>query len=234
VGGVREFFDWDWAAAETEYLRAIELNDNSVVAHQDYAQILILQGRVDQGLAEAQRSQELDPLSAFIRSTYCMDLMLARRYEKARQKCQEALELDPQYYHADCHLAQIDESTGKYDQSFAEFEKCAIAAGEPPARLAAMKQSFQRGGIKALWRKQLELSLEQNISNKDRYYDVEDTYQVAALYSLLGEPDSAIAWLQKAYNDRSILFDWVRVDPSFDSIRSDSRFVELLRRANLN
>jgi len=80
----------------------------------------------------------------------------------------------------------------------------------------------------------LELSLEQNISNKDRYYDVEDTYQVAALYSLLGEPDSAIACLQKAYNDRSILFDWVRVDPSFDSIRSDSRFVELLRRANLN
>jgi TolB-like protein len=234
MGGVREFFDWDWAAAEKEYLRAIELNDNSVVAHQDYAMFLIFQGRLEQGLAEAQRSQDLDPLSPFIRSTYCMDLMMARRYDQATQKCQQALELDPQYYHAECHLAQIDEATGNYDRSFAEFEKCALAAGEPSARLAAMKQSFQHGGIKALWHQQLKLSLEQNSADKDRFYDIEDAYQVAALYSLLGAKDAAMVWLQKAYGDRSILFEWTKLDPAFDSLRSDPRFIALLRSANLN
>ena len=233
LASIRELIDFDWQGAETEYVRAIELNDNSAVVRQDYAMFLVSQGRFDEGLREAQRSQDLDPLSPYVLSTYCMDFMMARRYVQASQKCRQALELDPGYYHALCHLAQIDESTGNYDRSFAEFEKCASALGEPPARLAAMKQAFRHGGIKALWRKQLEFSLELNIGFKDRYYDVEDAYQVASLYSLLGERDAAILWLQKAYADRSVLLEWMKTDPAFDNLRSDPRFVAVLRTANL-
>jgi tetratricopeptide (TPR) repeat protein len=208
LASIRELIDFDWQAAEEEYVRAIELNDNSAVTHQDYAMFLVSQGRFDEGLREAQRSQDLDPLSAYVLSTYCMDFMMARHYDQVYWKCQQALEFDPQYYHAWCHLAQIDESTGNYDRSFAEFEKCASALGEPATRLAAMEQAFRHGGITALWRKQLEFSRELNIGYKDRYYDVEDAYQLASLYSLL------------------------KTDPAFDNMRSDTRFVAIVRIAN--
>ncbi len=233
AAAVLEFFDWDWPGAEKEYRRAIELNPNFAAVHQGFGMFLVLQGRFDEGLAEAQRSQELDPLSVFVRSTYCMDLLSARQFDRASKKCLEALELDPHYYHSDCHLAQIYETTMKYDQSFEELEKCAIGAGEPPARLAALRDAFQHGGIAALRKKQLDLSLQRIPNVQDSYYELEDAYQIAALYSGFGQPDQAFLWLDKAYSERSLMLRWTKDEPAFDSLRSDPRFAEFLRKLRL-
>ena len=120
LGGIREFWDWDWAAAEREYKRAVELNPNFVAGHQDYAMFLAIQGRFEQAIAEAQRSQELDPLSPFVRTTFCLDLRLARRYVEAVEKCKQALELDPNFSHAHWNLMNIYIAMGKYEKAVEE------------------------------------------------------------------------------------------------------------------
>ena len=221
LGGIREFWNWDWAAAEQEYKRAIELNQNFVAGHQDYAMFLALQGRFEQAIAEAQRSQELDPLSPFVRTTFCLDLRLARRYAEAVEKCQQALELDPNFSHAHGNLVNIYIAIGKNEQAVEEYEK-ATKSGKPPAEIAEIRQAFGQGGIKGFWRKRLEESKKEG-----------DEFNIAALYSLLGERDQAMLWLDKAYRQRSPMMEFLKEDSEFDNLRSDPKFRELLRRVGL-
>ena len=224
LGGIHEFYDWDWPGAEKEYRRAIELNPNFAAGHQDLAIFLNLQGHFDEGLAEAQRAQDLDPLSPFIRTTYCLDLYFARRYEQAAEKCQQALELDPNFFHAHGNLIGIYASLHRDNQAFEEYQRTAALSGRTPAELAAVKQSFQQGGMKGVYRKQLEWSQKPNDA---------DPYEVAALYSLVGETNPAMDWLQKAYEQRAPHMEEIRQESAFDNVRTDPRFTELLRRLGL-
>ena len=225
LGGVREFFEWDWPGAEKEYRRATELNQNFAAAHQDLAMFLALQGHFDEAFAEAQRSQDLDPLSPFIRTTYCLDLAAARQYLRAMEKCQQALELDPNFLHAHGNLATVYESMGIPEKSFEEAQKSAALAGETPEHLASLKKGFDQGGMKAYWRKRLEQS--------QRDSENVDPYKIATLYSRLGETDQALNWLDKAFEHHSTRIEWLKETSDFDHLRSDIRFRELLRRARL-
>ena len=222
LGGIREFWDWDWAAAEKEYQRAIELNQNFVAGHQDYAMFLALQGRFEQAIAEAQRSQELDPLSPFVQTTFCLDLELARRYAEAVEKCQQALELDPNFSHAYSNLMNIYIAMGKNEKAVEEYEKVASLSGRPPAQVAAIRGAFEQGGVHGFWRKRLQESKKRG-----------DGVDVASLYSLLGEKDQAMLWLEKAYRQRSPVMEFLKETPDFDNLRSDPRFRELLGRVGL-
>lgn len=222
LAGIREFWDWDWAAAEKEYQRAIELNPNFVAGHQDYALFLAFQGRFEQAIAEAQRAQDLDPLSPFVRTTFCLDLRLARRFAEALEKCQQALELDPNFTHAHGNLVSIYIEMGKNEQAVEEYEKVATLSGRSPAEIAAIREAFQQGGIKGFWRKLLEESKKKG-----------DGFNIASLYSQLGEKDQAMVWLEKAYRQRSPLMEFLKEASEFDNLRSDPRFGELLHRVGL-
>jgi TolB-like protein/DNA-binding winged helix-turn-helix (wHTH) protein len=222
LGGIREFWDWDWSAAEKEYRRAIELNPNFAAGHQDYALFLAFQGRFEQAIAEAQRSQDLDPLSPFVRTTFCLDLGVARRYAEAVQKCRQALELDPNFRHAHGNLVGIYIAMGKNEQGVEEYEKVASLSERPPAEIAGIWDAFERDGIKGFWRKVLEESKKEG-----------DGVEVASLYSLLGERDQAMLWLEKAYRQRSPIIEFLKEASEFDNLRSDPRFRELLRRVGL-
>jgi TolB-like protein len=220
---IHELYDWDWAAAEKEYLRAIELNPNFARGHQEYANFLSEQGRFNQSFAEAQRAQELDPLSPFIRTTYCLDFYFARRYTQAAQKCREALDIDPDFYHAHDNLRGIYAAMQQPDQAFQEYLKTAALSGRSPAQLAELRKSFQSEGLQGIWHTQLRWS-----QNPDS-----DAYNVASRYALLGQTDQAFAWLQKAYDQRSTHMEDLKQESDFDSIRSDPRFSDLLHRLNL-
>ena len=224
LGGIYEFYDWDWSGAEKQYRRAIELNQNFAAGHQNLAMFLNSQGRFNEGLTEAQRSQDLDPLSPFVRTTYCLDLYFARHYEQAAEKCQQALELDPDFFHAHGNLSGIYVALHKDDRAFYEYQKTAELSGRTPAELAALKQCFQRNGMKGVWGKLLEWL---------RKADGADSYEIASLYSLLGETDQAFVWLQKAYRERAPFMEFLKQESVFDNVRSDPRFGELLRNLNL-
>ena len=226
LGIIREIYDWDWAGAESEYRRAIELTRNFAHAHQDYALFLMTQGRFDQSMEEAQRAQNLDPLSPFIRTTYCLGLSIARRYEQAAQKCQEALELDPNFLHAHGNLAGIYVAMGLPERGVDEYQKAASLRGTNPTEVADTQKIFQKGGMRALWRKWLKPG--PAATGRD------DPMEVAALYSLLNEKDHTFAWLEKAYQQRSPLMEFLKEDPDFDNVRSDPRYSELLRKVGLD
>ena len=222
LGGIREFWDWDWEAAEKEYKRAIELNQNFVAGHQYYAMFFALQGRFEQAIAEAQRSQELDPLSPFVRTTFCLDLWLARRYAEAVEKCQQALELDPNFSHAHVNLVGIYMAMGKNEKAVEEYEKAASLSGSPPAEIAGLRKAFEEGGVKGFLRRRLEESKKRG-----------DGFNIASLYSQLGEKDQAMFWLEKAYRQRSPMVEFLKESSQFDNLRSDPRFRELLHRVGL-
>ena len=222
LGGIREFWDWDWSAAEKEYRRAIELNPNFAAGHQDYALFLAFHGRFEQAIAEAQRSQDLDPLSPFVRTTFCLDLGVARRYAEAVQKCRQALELDPNFRHAHGNLVRIYMAMGKNEQGVEEYEKVASLSNRPHAEIDGIRDAFKQDGIKGFWRKALEESKKEG-----------DAVEVASLYSLLGERDQAMLWLEKAYRQRSPMIEFLKEGSEFDILRSDPRFRELLRRVGL-
>lgn len=223
LGGIREFYEWDWPAAEHEYRRAIELNPNFATAHQDYAIFLSLQGRFDQAMAEAQRAQDLDPLSPFIRTTFCWDLSSAHRFEQAVKKCREALELDPDFYHAHGNLTTIYASLKQRDEAFQEYFKIAVLSGKSPSQLAQLQTSFRREGLPGVWRTEL-LWLQTEDS---------DPYEIAALHAWLGEKEQTLTWLQKAYDRHSPLMEEANQDAAFDNIRSDPRYSALLHRLKL-
>jgi TolB-like protein/DNA-binding winged helix-turn-helix (wHTH) protein/Tfp pilus assembly protein PilF len=223
LGTVYEF-NWDWSAAEKEYQRAIQLNQNFAWGHQNYAIFLSLQGRNEQSLAEAQRSQELDPLSPFIYTTYGWDLENARRYEEALAKCQQALELDPYYLQAHRILMAIYVNLHRENEAFGERLKASTLFGETPAELAALKHAFQRDGMKGVWR----MDLERISKSADP-----DPYRLAALSSRLGKTDQAMTWLERAYQSHHPLLEEIKQSGEFDNLRSDPRFADMLRRMNL-
>lgn len=222
LGGIREFWDWNWVAAEKEYRRAIELNGNFAAGHQDYAMFLALQGRFEQAIAEAQHSQELDPLSPFVRTTFCLDLRLARRYAEAVQKCRDALELDPNFRNAHLNLASIYTAMAKYEQAVEEYATVASLSGAPPAEIAEVRKAFEQGGIEGFWRKTLDQSKNEG-----------NGIALASFYSLLGERNEAMLWLERGYRQRSPLMEFLKESSDFDNLRSDPRFRELLRRVGL-
>lgn len=226
VGGVREYFDWDWPRAEEEYKRAIALNQNSATAHQAYSLFLVFQGRLDEGIVEAQRAQDLDPLSPFVRTSYCFDLYFSRRYDQAVEKCQQALAFEPNFHNAHEDLAHVYEAKGMYDRAFEEYQKVATLEGQPASTMDSLEKAFRKDGIQGLCRKQLELY--------EKSAGLTEPFRIALFYSRLGETDQAIAWLQKAYRERWPLIELIKVDPRFDSLRADARFVELLRKTGLS
>jgi len=233
LGGVREFFDWDWPAAESEYRRAIELNPSFAAAHQDASIFLALHGRFDQAISEAQMAQDLDPLSPFVHSSFCWVLSLARRNATAIAKCNEALELDPAYFHAFGHLAQIQEAEKNYDQAFANYQKRASLAGASPALLAAVEKAYQAHGMRGVWRQQLRLIEIPHPDAQGLFYDIEDDLEAASLHARLGEADLAIRSLQKALDNRSLSVESLQEASEFDNLRSDPRFLGILSHLHL-
>lgn len=225
LGGIREFFDWNWLRAEEEYKRAIELNQNSATAHQAYSLFLVLQGRFDAGIAEAQRAQDLDPMSPFIRTSYCFDLYFTRRYDQGIQKCQQALAFEPNFRNAHDDLANIYEAKGMYDQAFEEHQIVARLEGRPASYTHALEKAFHKDGIRGLWREQLKLY--------EKSGGLVEPFRMALFYSRLGETHQAIACLQEAYQERWPLIELIKVDPRFDDLRADPRFLQLLRKTGL-
>ena len=224
LAGIREVLDWDWAESEREFKRALELNPNSAVAHQGNAMVLIRQGNFDEALIEAQRSQDLDPVSPFIRSTYCLDLRFARHYDEAIQKCREALDLDPEFAVAHRNLARTYEAKGLISEAIEEHLRAAALEGRPEAQVADARKAFAASGSRGFWREFVQQ--EESRANGD-------PYRIAECYSRLKETEPAIKWLEKAYQQHSPHMWALNREETFDYIRSDPRFQDLLRRLRL-
>jgi serine/threonine-protein kinase len=228
LGRMRALYDWDWAGAESELRRAIELNPNYAVGHQWYSLLLIAMGRVDEAVSESKRARELDPFSVTINESSAWLFYVAHRYDESIAQGRRTIELDPTFSPAYETVAMAYEAKGSADLAFAEYQKYAEVAGYDARTTAALKSAHDAGGMKGYLRKRLEME-QQEMKETGNVWPL----QMAHFYARLGDRDQTFAWLEKAYAERHNRLYLLKADPVFDGLHSDPRFTDLLRRIGL-
>jgi tetratricopeptide (TPR) repeat protein len=221
LGFVKLLYDWNPSEAELEFRRAIEVDANYPTGHHWYAYDLAAMGRTDEALREIRRAQELDPLSLIINTDVAQILFFARRYDEAITQCQKTIDLDSHFGQAYWYQGLIYEQKGMFDQAVDTFLK-----QEPtdPREQAAIRSAYRLSGMPGFWRNRLE-SVERQ--SKKHYVS---PYTFAVIYSRMGDKEKALEQLRKGYDERYPSMVFLAYEPVFDSIRSDPRYAELLRR----
>ena len=226
LGFVKMNYEFDWAGAESEFKRALELSANYSVAHQFYAGCLLQQGRTEEGLREAKRALELDPLSLAINWYWGLTLFNARRYDEAIAHLRKTIQMDPNYHLAHGALGSAYVQKGMYAEATSEFQKGNTLPGMPGEPSAKLAYVYVALGSRAEAQKILN-ELKQMPPDDNR------PLEIASVYTALGDKDQAFEWLDQAYQQRSFGMFFLKVDPDFDSLRSDARFKALLGRIGL-
>jgi eukaryotic-like serine/threonine-protein kinase len=218
---------WNWLKAESEFKRAIELNPNYALAYQYYALVLASVERQDEALSTIKRAQELEPVSFILNAAVARHLYWARQYDQAIEQLRKTLELDPNFMAAHFRLGLVYEQKGMYEEAIAQFSKARTISENNPFVIAGLGHVY---GLSGNRKKAQELISELKELSKRRYVSA---YDMAVIYSGLGERDQAFAWLEKAYQERAGSLVYLKVEPVFDPIRSDRRFADLLRRVGI-
>lgn len=220
-------YDWDWIAAEKEYRRAIELNPNYATAHHWYGQFLAKTERHTQAMIELKCAQELEPLSFIINTNIGRVFYYMGWYDKTLYHCLEVLEMDPNFCSARGLLAMAYERKGMYREAIAECEKLVILSKGDAEVLAFLGNFYAVSGKNAEALKVID-SLKKLL--KQRYVS---PFYMAIVYAGLRQKDQAFEWLEKAYQERSSLITYLKVEPTFESLHPDPRFADLLQRIGL-
>jgi len=221
--------EWDWATAEREYRRAIELNPNYPPARIRYAMYLYAMLRFEEAVVQARRAQQLDPVSPFVNTWAGAAYALAGRIAESMAACQKALELDPSFSDASLILARTYVAQAKYPQAIAELQKARTYNARQPIVLGALAHAYARAGQRE---EALKLvSALKRIEKEERGYV--PPFGLIWAYAGLGEKEQAFAWLEKSYQERRDRMVWLNVDPLLEPLRSDPRFKDLVRRVGL-
>jgi eukaryotic-like serine/threonine-protein kinase len=215
-------YSWKWGEAEQHFRRAIELNPNYATAHQWYSAYLAAMGRHDEAIAEARRARDLEPFSLLIYADLVRHLYYARHYDEASKECVKLLEMDQGFARGHVELGQILEQKGNPEAAIQEFNEALSLSANNIAALTGLGHAEARAGRKSEALKTLnrlnELSKRQYVS----------PYQAAVIYAGLGENKEAFAWLEKSRDERFNWIPFVQVDPTFDSLRAEAKFAELV------
>jgi TolB-like protein/Tfp pilus assembly protein PilF len=217
--------EWDWPTAEREFKRAIELNPNYARAHSGYAAYLSLTGQHEQAIAKIKRARELDPLSIIASAHVGFVLYYARQYDQAIEALKETLELDQNFPVPHFVLGYCYAAKGMYPEAIAAFQE-AIRLGEAsPSTHISLGVAYARGGA----REKAQAILKRLQTTKEYVSPGE----LAVLHLSLGDKEEALALLKKAYEAHDLQLQYLKVDPQYDSLRSDPRFADIMRRVGL-
>ena len=216
--------DLNWAAAETEYKRAIESNPNSVAARNSYSHYLGIMGRDDEAIAEARRIKELDPLSLSSHVIVGYALFQARRFDEAIAEFKKVLEVEENNKGAKYWLKYAYLHKGMYREAIDGFEE-AIQGGDNPSDQIYLGAAYAKAG-----EREKAQAILKKLETRKEYVS---PGELPVLYVALGEHDKAFASFEKAYAARDLQLQFLKVDPSFDPLRDDPRFADLMRRVGL-
>jgi eukaryotic-like serine/threonine-protein kinase len=223
LGLVKEHFEWDWAGAEQEFRKALELNPNSANAHHWYGDYLANMGRTEEGLRETRRALESDPLSLMVNTTIGRQLYLARQYDQAVDQLRKVLDADSKFAPARTILEGVYAQMGKQKEAVEEREKMISLSGGPELA-AAIEQEFARSGYRGVVQSSLKGLTEMA---KHEYVS---PYSIAQAYMRAGDEEKTLEWLEKAHDEHASGLVSVAADPMFDPVRSNPRFQEILRQ----
>lgn len=216
--------DWDWDGLDDEFKRGIELNPANAFGYYYYSEYLMAMGRPEESITLVKKVQEIDPVSPILATTVPSQYYFARRYEAAADLLRKALELNPDFFLLHFRLGQVYLQQKKNDQAIGEMVKAVTLSGRSTEVLAGLAQTYAAAGEVGPMQDILE-ELKQR--SRDRYVQ---PYYLARVYASLGDKELTLAWLEKAYRERSVDLIELKIEPAFDGLRSDPRFVDLLRR----
>jgi TolB-like protein/DNA-binding winged helix-turn-helix (wHTH) protein len=224
---VHLLYDWDLAASEKEFRRALELDPEYTTAHHWYSHCLLVLGRTDESLAESKRALELEPLHLVIGGHLGWHYLYARQYDLAIEQFRKTLELDPAFPQAQRYAAWAYLQKGMRQEAIASLRAALGVLGRNPEVEGELGHALGVAGRRAEALAVLE-GLRQLSST--RYVS---PYSVALVHAGLGDRDQALAWLDKAYAERSDYMPYLSREPMLDGLRSDPRFAALVRRVGL-
>jgi TolB-like protein/Flp pilus assembly protein TadD len=214
--------DWDWLAAEQEFKRAIELDSRYATAHHWYAvSCLAPLGRLTEALDEIMLAQALDPISLIIARDLAVVYYYERDFEAALDQCDHTIELNPHFAPAYWTLGLIQEQMGDFDESLAAFQRAIQLTPNSPRMRAGLARSLAMCGKH---KEALQILKELQTLSEKRYVS---PFELASVYFAQGQADTGFEWLKKAFQDRCFELISINVDPRFDSIKSDPRFLPL-------
>jgi serine/threonine-protein kinase len=233
LGLVKSHYDYDFPAAQRDFLKAIELNPNYSNAHLFYAgAYLSVLGRHQEAIAEMKKALDLDPLSLPLNSLMANTYLWAGDYDSSAKQFQRTIELDPNFPMVRFFYAGLLAEVGKYEQAIEEAQQGELLAGASPGeaaeRATEFRRAFQDGGPKGYWQKNLEETLKQEA--EARYFPA---LGVAEAYAKVGNNEKTLEWLEKSYAQRDGNLTLVKSYPEYNNLRGDPRFRQLLRRIGL-
>jgi TolB-like protein len=219
--------DWDWATAETQFRRAIELNPNYAVAHHWYSHFLTALGRTEESLIASKRCLELDPLDLVINYHMAWHYHRAKQYEDAVEHCGRAGELHPNSFWLPFFLGLAYQQLGKVAAATAEFQKSIAMSGNITFTTAGLGHLYGSSGLTA----EARVIYEELRTRAAKTYV--PAFDLALICIGLDWKDEAFEWLDKAYEERSSWMSYLQVEARLDTLRRDPRFDDLLRRVRL-
>jgi tetratricopeptide (TPR) repeat protein len=227
LGNVKTLYFWDWEGAEESYLRALSLNDSNAEAHHQYAHLLTMRGRVNEGVSEMEQALELEPISPVINSCLGQNLYFARKYDDAITQLKKAIQMD--LYSVDTYfwIGKSYLQQGHLEQAIEMFKKGMTSPRFKTRILGALGYSYALEGEKE--KAQSILSQLEKISENEY---VDPCYK-AWIYTAFNDKDSAFKWLEKGFEERSNWMIMLKPDPFFDSLRKEAEFKDLVKKMNL-
>jgi TolB-like protein/DNA-binding winged helix-turn-helix (wHTH) protein/Flp pilus assembly protein TadD len=218
LANIKQYCDWDWAGAEAEFKRALELDPGSLLAHISYGHLLMHLGRHDEAIKEGELAVQLDPLSSATQASLGRFLFRARRYEEALLRLKRAVELEPRSVGANYRLGDVYTQLGKHSEAIAAYER--------------IRETMPRGGdLEAAIARVYALMGRQREARQMIIGSKANASVIAAVYAALGDRDAAFSILEKAVEERQILVA-LKEDPPYENLHSDRRWRVLLSRMN--
>jgi TolB-like protein/DNA-binding winged helix-turn-helix (wHTH) protein/Flp pilus assembly protein TadD len=218
-------FDWDFASAGREFKKGIELSPGYATGYEWYGWHLASLGQNGEAIAQVEKAANLDPLSLIISSDLAEELLVAHRYDEAVNESQKTINMD--HFFAPAHYVSGEAFVQKhmYDRAIAELQKATELSEGSTAFNANLAYAYAVSG-----RRNEALKILNDLKNQSQH-GFSNASQIALVYVGLDQKDQAMAWLEKAFEDR--FSPWVLMRPAFDPLRSDARFQDLIRRIGL-
>jgi len=215
--------DWDWVGLAEDFRRALDLNPGHLIAHYWYAEYLMAMGQCDEAVATVKRAQQMDPVNSLFNASVGMILYLAQRYDEAIAVLRQALEIDPSLFLIHLRLGLAYQQKKLPREAIAEMQQAVSLSGRSTETLAGLAQAYAAAGD----RKAMQEIVDELLGAGKPYVS---PYNVARIYGSLADKQRAFDWLERAYDEHNPDLIELTREPSFASLRADSKFHDLARR----
>jgi DNA-binding winged helix-turn-helix (wHTH) protein/tetratricopeptide (TPR) repeat protein len=220
-------YDWDWAGAETEFKRALELNPDYINALHWYSHELMAEGRVQESHQLSEEALALDPTNVLMNEHMAWHHLMAREYDRSIPQALKTIELDPDFVQAHRVLALDYLYTGQFNKACAEFQKGVTLSHDDPIARAYLARCYALSHHPADARKILDALVKASV---ERYIS---SAEIAAVYAALGDDKDCLDWLTKACSERASALIYINIDPVYDHMRRNPAFQNIVRCVHL-